>query len=294
MIHGIDRLFGGLPAWQTSLWCVLLVAFVGVVDTITGDELSFSVFYLAPVSFAAWYGNKTLTFVVATLSTLVWLAIEYATHGPYTQQWILLWNGAVRMMFFVIVAVLLRQLKSYVEAQQQLARTDDLTGLLNRTGFMERSEALVNSAARYELSVVIGFIDLDGFKNVNDTLGHSRGDEVLRTVGATLRSSTRESDIAARFGGDEFAVLLPNTKLDGALAFFAKLHEELVTGMRTHGSSDLGVSIGAIVFEQGPPHLEDALRSADQLMYRAKKSGDRNIIVEATQGNSAAFAAARS
>ncbi|HEX5764844.1 MAG TPA: hypothetical protein VFY27_04700, partial [Woeseiaceae bacterium] len=83
MIHGIDRLFGGLPAWQTSLWCVLLVVFVGVVDTITGAELSFSVFYLAPVSVAAWYGNKTLTFVIATLSSLVWLAIEYSTHGPY-------------------------------------------------------------------------------------------------------------------------------------------------------------------------------------------------------------------
>lgn len=281
MINGIDRLFAGLPAWQTSLWCLVLVAVLGAIDAMTGPELSFSVFYLVPVSLAAWYGNRRLTFTIATLSTLVWLGIEHATSGPYSHQWILFWNGAVRMMFFFIVALLFRQLRSHVEAQQKLARTDGLTGLLNRAGFIERSEPLVNSAARYKLSLVIGFIDLDGFKNVNDTLGHSRGDEILRTVGSALRNLTRESDIAGRLGGDEFAVLLPNTKLEGADAFFAKLHDELVNDMRSHGDSGLGVSIGAIVFEEGPPHLEDALRSADQLMYRAKKSGDRSVIVEA-------------
>jgi diguanylate cyclase (GGDEF)-like protein len=293
MFSGIDRFFGGLPTWQTSLWCVMLVVFLGAVDAITGPEVSFAVFYLVPVSFAAWYGNKSLTAAIALLATLVWLGVEHGTRGPYSQQWILFWNAAVRMMFFVIVAVLFRRLKSHVEAQQRLARTDSLTGLLNRAGFLQRSEALANSAARYELSLVIGFIDLDGFKNVNDTLGHSRGDEVLRTVGATLRKSTRESDIAARLGGDEFAVLLPNTKLDGAGAFFAKLHEQLVNDMRRHGGSKVGVSIGAIVFERGPPRLDDALRFADQLMYRAKKSGNRSVIVEASRESYAGSAAER-
>lgn len=281
MIRPIDRFFRGMPGWELALWCAVLIAFVGVMDRLTGYELSFAIFYLVPVSVAAWYGSRTGTYGVALLATATWLAVEYATDRPYSHQWILLWNSAVRLAFFTVVARLLRELRSHVSSQEQLARTDHLTGLLNRAGFLERSEALVNSAARYRLSLVIGFIDLDGFKQVNDTLGHYQGDEVLKAVGTALRGWTRESDIAGRFGGDEFAVLLPNTTLEGAGTFFAKLHEQLVSELRRQGGPEVGVSIGAIAFEDGPPHLAEALRMADQLMYRAKKSGRTSVLVEA-------------
>jgi diguanylate cyclase (GGDEF)-like protein len=276
----IDRIFSDKPTWQTGLWCILLVLLLGAADKMTGDELSFAVFYLVPISIAAWYSTRNLTYAVAVLATLVWLAVEYVTIEPYSKQWILFWNSAVRLLFFVVVAVLFRQLRTEFEFHERLARTDHLTGLLNRTGFMERAEALVNSASRYGLALALGFIDLDQFKNVNDTLGHAHGDEVLKTVGATLRDSSRESDIAARLGGDEFAVLLPNTSIKGAGVFFEKLHEKLVSDLRRDGGPELGVSIGAVVFEHGPPHLDEALRLADQLMYRAKKSGRISVIVE--------------
>lgn len=280
MIRPLDRFFNGMPTWQLVLWSAVLVAFFAVIDRLTGYELSFAIFYLVPVSVAAWYGTRRVTCTVALLATAAWLVVEYMTDRPYSQHWILWWNSIVRLMFFGVVALLLRQLRSHVQSQERLARTDALTGLLNRAGFLERSEALVNSAARYGLSLVIGFIDLDGFKKVNDTLGHYQGDEVLRRVGASLRGSTRDSDIAARLGGDEFAVLLPNTSLEGAGAYFAKLHEQLLNEIRRHGGPDIGVSIGAIVFEDGPPHLAEALRMADELMYRAKKSGRTSVVVE--------------
>lgn len=269
-----------MAPWQLVLWCTVLVMFFGVADHITGNELSFAAFYLVPVALAAWYGSFRVTCGMALLATVTWFAVEFLADRPYSQQWILFWNSGVRMIFFAIVALLMRQLHAHVESERQLARTDPLTGLLNRAGFLERSEALVNSAARYGLSLVIGFIDLDGFKKVNDDLGHYQGDEVLRVVGAALLRSTRESDIAGRLGGDEFAVLLPNTPLDGAQTYFNKLHQELVRGMRGLGGPDVGVSIGAIVFEEGPPPLSEALRMADQLMYRAKKSSRTSVLVE--------------
>src|SRR5690606_28311404 len=138
-----------------------------------------------------------------------------------------------------------------------------------------------DSAARYRLPLVIGFIDLDGFKKVNDTLGHHQGDELLRVVGAALCRATRDSDIAGRLGGDEFAIVLPNTRLDGAGAYFAKLHRELLRDMRRVGLPETGVSIGAMAFEDGPPRLPDALKMADELMYRAKRSGGMGVLVEA-------------
>lgn len=280
MFVWLDRFFDRKPIWQTGFWCILLVVFFGLVDDVTGYELSFGIFYLVPITIAAWYGSRTLTYAISVLAAFVWLAVAYTFEQSHSQQWILLWNAGVRLMFFVIVAMLVRELKSHVQLQQSLARTDMLTGLLNRAGFVERSEALVNSAARYGLSVAIGFIDLDEFKKINDTLGHFHGDEVLKAVGATLNDSSRESDIAGRLGGDEFAVLLPNTNLTGASVFFEKLHFQLLNDLRQNGWPSAGVSIGAIVFERGPPNLGDALKFADQLMYRAKKSAATSVIVE--------------
>ncbi|HEX2139371.1 MAG TPA: GGDEF domain-containing protein, partial [Woeseiaceae bacterium] len=284
MIYAIDRCFGRMPECQLVIWCLLQILFLGIMDWLTGFELSFAVFYLVPVSVAAWYGTGTTTYGVALVATGMWFVVEYATDYTYSAQWILYWNSAVRLVFFGVVAFLICQLRSHVESQQRLARTDHLTGLLNRAGFMELSEVLASSAARYDLSLVIGFIDLDGFKKVNDTLGHYHGDEVLKTVGETMTQMTRESDISARLGGDEFAVLLPNTDLDGARAYFGKLHLELLDAMRRHGGSDIGVSIGAVVFERGPPPLDEALRLADDLMYRAKKSGRTSVLVEPPPG----------
>ncbi|HET6628779.1 MAG TPA: GGDEF domain-containing protein [Woeseiaceae bacterium] len=280
MIHSIDRFFSSMPAWQLVLWCLVQVLFFGIIDWLTGSELSFAVFYLVPVSVAAWYGGLVATFGLAIAAAGMWLGVEYGTDRAYSAQWILYWNSAVRLVFFCVVAFLIRQLQSHVIAQQRLARTDHLTGLLNRAGFMELAEVLASSAARYDLSLVIGFIDLDGFKKVNDTFGHHHGDEVLKTVGATLKVLNRESDITARLGGDEFAVLLPNTDLEGARTYFGKLHRELLEGIRQHGGSQIGVSIGAIAFAHGPPALDEALKLADDLMYRAKKSGRTSVLVE--------------
>lgn len=283
MFGWLDSVFNDKPIWQVALSCIALIVFFGTVDTLTGDELSFAIFYLVPIAIAAWYSSRELTYSICILAMLVWLAVEYTTNQPYSHQWILLWNSAVRLTFFVVVAFLIRQLKSHVASQQQLARTDVLTGLLNRAGFMERSEALVNSASRYGLSLTVGYIDLDGFKTINDTLGHHHGDEVLKAVGAALEGSSRESDIAARIGGDEFAVLLPNTNLAGASVFFEKLHLQILGDIKQNGWSNVGVSIGAIVFEHGPPSLSDALKFADALMYRAKQSSGTSVVVEAPQ-----------
>ena len=280
MMYAVDRFFSRMPGWQLVLWCLLQILFLGVIDWLTGYELAFGAFYLIPVAIAAWYTASDTTYGIALLATAMWFAVEYLTDNTYSAAWILYWNSGVRLMFFGVVAFLVRQLRSHVEAQQRLARTDELTGLLNRAGFMELAEVLGSTAARYDLSLVIAFIDLDNFKKVNDTQGHYQGDELLKAVGAMLRQATRESDVCARLGGDEFAVLLPNTSLAGAHAYFGKLHRQLLDGIRRQGGPEVGVSIGAAVFDRGPPPLREALKLADALMYRAKHAGGASVIVE--------------
>lgn len=265
--------------WVVGTVAAILVVLLAALDQLTGYELSFSVFYLVPTSIAAWYGSRSMGYAASAMSAAAWLAVEKISAVPYSQEWMIYWNGAVRFLFFIIVAWLVAELHETLKRHQQLARTDNLTGLLNRAGFIAHAAPVIASASRYGHPTSLAYIDLDGFKSINDSLGHARGDDALKVVAQRLLTASRESDVVARLGGDEFAVLLPSTSLQGARSFFGKLQELLYEESRHHGWQTLGFSIGAIVFEQGPPPLGDALRLADELMYRAKRS--EGIVVEA-------------
>lgn len=265
--------------WAVGAVTAILIVLLAVLDQVTGYELSFSIFYLVPTSIAAWYGGRSMGYAASALSAAAWFGVEKISAVPYSQAWILYWNAAVRFLFFIIVAWLIAELHATLRRHQQLAKTDNLTGLLNRAGFIAHAAPVIASASRYGHPTSLAYIDLDGFKAINDSLGHARGDDVLKVVAQRLLTSSRESDVVARLGGDEFAVLLPSTGLDGARSFFSKLQGLLYEESRQHGWQALGFSIGAIVFERGPPPLGDALRLADELMYRAKRSD--GILVEA-------------
>jgi diguanylate cyclase (GGDEF)-like protein len=275
-LHGF---LARLRKWAVGTLAAMLIVLLGAIDQLTGYQLSFSVFYLAPISIAAWYGSRAMGYAASTMSAATWLVVEKISAVPYSEPWIVYWNTGVRFLFFIIVAWLVAELNVTLRRHQQLARTDQLTGLLNRAGFIDHAGPVVAAASRYGHPTSLAYIDLDGFKSINDNMGHAQGDEVLKLVGQRLLTASRGSDIVARLGGDEFAVLLPNTDLAGARAYFGKLHDLLNEETRQRGWQALGFSIGAIVFDKGPPRLGDALRLADDLMYRAKKSA--GILVEA-------------
>ena len=280
MLRWLNFMLADQAATVVGCLAFALTILLAGIDHLTGAELSFSVFYLIPISIAAWYGNRRMGYIVCGLSAGTWMFVEATTQTLYSQYWILFWNSAVRLTAFVVVAYLIAELQRQLQRQQQLARTDNLTGLLNRAGFFERAQVAANAASRYGYAIAIAYIDLDGFKKINDTLGHLQGDEALKTVGDILGGSSRGSDIIARIGGDEFVVLLPDTTLAGAHAYFHKLHLELRRDIRLKGWSNLDLSIGAVVYEQVPEDLFDALRVADNLMYRAKRSGKARVVVE--------------
>jgi diguanylate cyclase (GGDEF)-like protein len=280
ILRRLNELFAGQSGFTTGGVSFALILLLAGIDHLTGYELSVSVFYLIPVGVATWYGSRHLGYIVSGLSAGTWLIVELLTAQPYSHDWILFWNSAVRLLAFAIVAFLLAELRTLLRLQQELARTDSLTGLLNRTGFFERASIATTSASRYGYSVAVAYIDLDGFKKINDTLGHQQGDAVLTTVGRLLQKSSRDSDVVARIGGDEFVVMLPNTSLAGARAYFEKMHFELQLEIQQQGWRTLGSSVGAVVFEEAPEDIFEALRLADTLMYRAKRAANSGVIVE--------------
>jgi diguanylate cyclase (GGDEF)-like protein len=174
---------------------------------------------------------------------------------------------------------IVRYQKTLQEQQSQLehlAREDVLTGLANRRRFEERAKEECLRAQRYHHPLSILLADLDHFKSINDTYGHAFGDIVLKDVGQTLLRHCRTSDLCARHGGEEFAILLPETELAEAY----KVAERLCAAVRTlvfkqpSGAVYVTVSFGASSMDHDRPQtLEEILEQADQALYAAKRNG---------------------
>jgi diguanylate cyclase (GGDEF)-like protein len=174
-------------------------------------------------------------------------------------------------------AVTFREVRSFNEVRAE-ARTDELTGLPNRRALLEETRSVLATATARRPAALL-LLDLDGFKEVNDSLGHHAGDQLLRQVGPRLREGLRSDDVLARLGGDEFAVLLRDAGLDEAQDLAEYLRELVlqpftVEGIRLH----VGVSIGVSTAPVPAATVEELLRCADIAMYAAK-SGREGVHV---------------
>jgi diguanylate cyclase (GGDEF)-like protein len=163
---------------------------------------------------------------------------------------------------------------------QEQARTDSLTGLPNRRLFMECLLRAMEAARRDRKLLGLLYIDLDGFKLVNDSLGHSIGDLLLRDVAMRLSFRVRKSDTLARIGGDEFAIILTNLNLkEDAAAVAHSLLESMASSFHVEGHEiTIGASIGISIFDNSDQDSADLLRQADSAMYSAKRKGRNQAV----------------
>lgn len=249
---------------------------VGFLDALTGYELNFFIFYLAPVSIAAWHGSKKMGLFIAGLSGFIWVLIDLYSGHEYSHFFIPFWNGGIRMSVFVIMAIALSNLKTQMDLRELNAYHDSLTGLLNSLGFREKAEPLLQFVKRNHEHYSLAFIDLDNFKHVNDTLGHAEGDLVLKNVGLVMAENLRKSDLVCRMGGDEFIILLPNLNEMKVRKVLDDLKIKM-GAMAKENKWPIGFSIGVGIFNGSRTPLEDAIAQADALMYDVKRHGKNAI-----------------
>jgi len=279
MVEVANRFVSSLSRSQVVAVSLVVLALIGIVDLATGFEIGVSVFYVGPVSLVAWYVNRRAAVVIALLSAATWLAADLLAGHVYSHSAIPVWNAVVRLGFFLIIAVLLDLLRTHLAMEQRLARTDTVTGVLNRRAFMEQLDYGLALARREDKAVAVAYVDLDDFKRVNDAYGHDEGDRALRVVAQALTESTRRTDIVARISGDEFALLLPGTDLAGAERLIGKAMLSLAEGFRS-GLSRVTCSIGTVVFLRAPDTGEQAIKAADTLMYRVKRQGKNAVLFD--------------
>ena len=164
---------------------------------------------------------------------------------------------------------------------RQQAETDPLTGLFNRRAFDRLARRDVQTARRHHDPTFLLFLDLDRFKSVNDRFGHQAGDRVIVGLAETITACIRDTDLSARFGGEEFAVLLPRTSLESAKTVAERIRQSLES--RTFEGEGVAfsvtISIGMAALDGGQDDLSGLMHRADQALYRAKENGRNRVVI---------------
>lgn len=258
-------------------FCVLATLVVGYLHTLTGPAYEFHVFFILPVLVVAWFNGKRSGYAVAVLAAIEWLIADRSISGGQADIPPLLFNTVMRLAIFLNGAWLIGELRRILLRESRMAREDALTRLPNRREFHERGQQALAQAQRQGAPFTAVFIDLDRFKEVNDTQGHGSGDALLVTVARIIRQQVRASDIPGRLGGDEFALLLPNTSAEAASSHVEKLRGHLLTAMRAKGWP-VTFSIGVASYRVAPRDFEMLVRQADELMYEVKRGGRDRVL----------------
>lgn len=175
-----------------------------------------------------------------------------------------------------------KQLKESLLQQQRMASTDPLTGLYNRRHFAACLEQCYHETTRYGDDLSCIMLDLDGYKKLNDQLGHQFGDKVLQITAKVINVNMRAMDIAARYGGDEFVLLLPHTPAEMAGGVGGRIREEFQQKIKGYLPADLSVSMSmglSSVSLNKPDHADQLVSFADESLYEAKRAGKDRLIV---------------
>ncbi len=258
---------------------LIFVLLIGYLDWLTGWEVYWSIFYLVPILLVSWV---TMSFrysaILSILSTVAWITSDLLDHHIYSQTWIIYWNTIVRFSFFLLVGLLSVSARRATLYFKHLSTVDELSGLNNKRAFKENAETERIRSLRLTHPFTLMIFDLDHFKEVNDTLGHLVGDKVIATVGDCLKKNLREIDIAARIGGDEFAVVFSNLNQEAAEKVAKKLLHQLHLAFKEQ-NWPVTASIGVAVYKKAPSDVNQAVGTADNLLYEVKHSGRNAVLV---------------
>ena len=265
----------GWRRWAAWSLCVTAVCLLGVLRITTDADFTFTSLALLPVLAIAWLGGIRNGLMMAFLAAAMWAVADIVSEREFSANWIPWANAITRLMMYSLVAFLAAQVHRLLEREHQHATHDALTGLHNRRAFLQAGAAEVERSKRYGYALAVIFLDLDDFKQLNDTKGHDAGDTALRVTAKALLSALRSSDGVARLGGDEFAILLPQISYADAVAAGRKIFIAVNLALRDY--APVKASVGIAWFEKADRLFPEMLKAADDLMYEVKESGKNDL-----------------
>lgn len=275
--------------WKITIETAMMILFVTWVLAYTGGaESPLHDLYILVIIVAALTLGKIVTLAEMALiaGCYVWLAYPLEAGDlmtlPYGAK--LLAQIAPMLLVAYITSMLSADLRQAYSHVKHLSETDELTGVLNMRAFATIAERVAQQAGRYARPFSVLMIDSDSLKQVNDTLGHETGNRLLQQTVECIQGRLRQTDLVARYGGDEFVALLPETPCNGAAGVAERIRKSIETialASREHKVS-VTVSIGVACYPNHGVDFESVLEKADQAMYASKSAGKNRVTVSAT------------
>ncbi len=264
------------PKFRVSLIAFSSVVFLGVIDYLSGPDLSVFIFYLIPVFLGTWFVGKGAGIALSVFSAAMWFLADRMSFRVISNAYVSTWNLSTEVIFLLGAGYVLSMLKTSLERAEQTARIDYLTGAVTGRYFRELADRELDRMRRYNHPFTAAYMDLDNFKAVNDKFGHDAGDALLKQVVKIIIENIRSTDIIARMGGDEFAILFPETGAETAKTALAKVQMHLLWAME-QDRWPVTFSFGMVTFINPPESVDQVIRLADKLMYAVKNSGKNTI-----------------
>ena len=261
------------------LLLVLFFAFVlliGWVRLLSGPDFAFSFLYLLPIITVTWMVGTHWGILISVVSAFSWLLADLSMVDHFSNSYTPMVNESFRLTVFLFFFFMITRHKKILEAQKKLAMMDPLTGVANRRAFFQLARTEIDRSHRYNHPFSVMVMDIDDFKQINDHFGHHTGDRLLTTVVETIKLHVRAIDIVARFGGDEFVVLLVRTGETSAALVARKLQKQLLDIMQKNRWR-VTFSIGLATYHTVPDSVDETIKAADELMYHVKHNGKNNI-----------------
>lgn len=253
---------------------LLLTGAIGVIDTITGIHLRLFPLYFVPVALVASTRSRPWAVGASVVGTLVWAMANQDPEWPLTH----LANACSQFIAFLCVSLLVNYQKVRADDHRKTASIDALTGLLNSRAFYVHAAEQLEKQSYSGTTLTLAYLDVDNFKQVNTALGHLGADEVLKGVATAMTLALRSSDVFARIGGDEFALLLPGATKVRAAEVLERVRKQVSETTSEH-AIPITFSIGAVVFETPADAVSTMMKLSDALMYRVKNSSKDAVLV---------------
>jgi diguanylate cyclase (GGDEF)-like protein len=222
-----------------------------------------------------YFGGLLAMWTAVAVLSLWW---NLSQPRPETTMGLWLVHGFLWLLGLEVIIFGFNRLRAAHERIVALTCTDPLTGIANRRIFTESLDGAISFAQRHQTSLSIIMSDLDDFKSVNDNFGHNAGDQVLQTFATFLMENSREEDLAARWGGEEFIMMLPGTGAKAATAFCERLRHRLEETTFSEFGIRLTASFGVSAYQSGETGMS-LIDRADQALYEAKRLGKNQVIM---------------
>lgn len=264
-----------LITWIASL---TIIALLGLLRTSTEAEFAFASAAIIPVVAVSWAGGLAQGLLVSVLGAGMWVVADLMSGRQFGLAWMPVANGLIRLAIYGFVAYLTARVAMLLARETELATRDALSGLLNRRAFFAARAIEASRAKRYGRPLAVVFIDLDRFKQLNDTRGHDAGDAALKAVAEALRKSLRATDSVGRVGGDEFAILLPEVNLSEVTETANKIGAAIAAALSAF--QPVSASMGVAWFDSVGNDFPALIKAADVLMYEIKQERKGGIRVQ--------------